>query len=275
MVSMDLSSVRVERLPDAIAHQLETLILEGVVSRGERLPAERTMARELKVSRQSLREALHKLESRGLVETRHGGGTYVKGVLAPMLIDPLIELFQRHPETAADFVEFRYTLEGMAAYHAALRSTEADRQLLGARFKAMEAANALEDPNEEAERDADFHIAIAEASHNVVLLHVMRGLFALLRKGVFFNRKQLYVRPGARELLLRQHRAVFDAISAGDPEAARDAAHAHMAHLTHVLNDIKADELRTTAARRRLTRYFVERRQPDPVAHQDDAKSDG
>jgi len=263
MGSMDFPNIQTERLADAIAHQLETLILEGVVQRGERLPSEREMARELKVSRQSLREALQKLESRGLVETRHGGGTYVKGVLTPILIDPLINLFQRHPETATDFVEFRYTLEGMAAYYAALRSTDEDRQLLAARFAAMVAAHTLEDPSEEAERDVDFHIAIAEASHNAVLLHVMRGLFALLRKGVFFNRTQLYVRPGARELLLKQHRAMYDAVMAGDPETARNAAHAHMAHVTHVLRDIMVDELRTTAARRRLSRYFIERRRPD------------
>lgn len=112
----------------------------------------------------------------------------------------------------------------MGAYHAALRGTDADRETLSEHFAAMERAHANEDPTEEAERDADFHYAIAEASHNTVLMHVMRGLLDLLRRDVIFNRMRLYKRPDARDVLLRQHRAIYAAIMARDAEAARAAA---------------------------------------------------
>ncbi|MBI1207967.1 MAG: FCD domain-containing protein [Azospirillum sp.] len=251
---MTYRKVTQERLSDAISKQLEGLILEGVLRPGERLPPERELARELDVSRPSLREALQKLEASGLLETRHGGGTYIKNAFATALTEPLIDLFQRHPETAYDFIEFRYTLEGIGAYYAALRATEDDRTLLRQRFDAMEAAHALDDATEEAERDADFHLAIAEASHNLVLMHVMRGLFALLRKGVVFNRMKLYGRPDARNLLLEQHRAMITHILAGDADAARAAAHAHMNHVLQVLREMQLDEARINVARRRLAR---------------------
>ncbi len=268
---MTYDKIKQERLPDAIARQIETLILDGVLRPGERLPPERELAQQLDVSRQSLREALQKLETCGLLESRHGGGTFVKSAIASALTDPLVDLFQRHPETAFDLIEFRYALEGMGAYYAALRGTDEDREILTSRFRAMEAAHRLDDPTEEAERDADFHIAIAEASHNVVLLHVMSGLFALLRKGVLYNRMHLYSRRGARELLLRQHRALYEAILAGDPEAARTAAHAHMSHVNQVLRDLRLNEARESVARRRLSRYLAEKRKESGRIESDSA----
>lgn len=254
---MEYPKIKQERLGDIIARQLEKLILEGVLRPGERLPPERELAHELDVSRPSLREALQKLEASGLIETRHGGGTYVKSAIASAITEPLIDVFQRHPEAALDFIELRSTLEGISAYYAALRGTEEDREMLNDRFRAMEEVHHLADPSEEAERDADFHIAIAEASHNMVLLHVMRGLLGLLRKDVIFNRKQLYAREGSRDLLLRQHRAIFEAIMSGDPEAARTAAHSHMAHVDRVLRDQQLSEARIDVARKRLARHLA------------------
>jgi GntR family transcriptional regulator, transcriptional repressor for pyruvate dehydrogenase complex len=255
--SMEYPKIKQERLGDVIARQLEKLILEGVLGPGERLPPERELARELDVSRPSLREALQKLEAAGLLETRHGGGTFVKNAIAAAITEPLIDVFQRHPEAALDFIELRSTLEGISAYYAALRGTEEDREILTDRFRAMEEAHNLDDPSEEAERDAEFHIAIAQASHNIVLLHVMRGLLGLLRKDIIFNRKQLYVREGARDLLLRQHRSIYEAIMAGDPEAARAAAQSHMAHVDRVLREQQLSEARIDVARRRLARHLA------------------
>jgi DNA-binding FadR family transcriptional regulator len=234
---MEFPKIRQERLSDTIAKTLERLIVDGVFAAGDRLPSERDLSASLDVSRPSLREALHKLETRGLLETRHGGGTYVRDTLGMRLTDPLADLFQRHPQAGVDFIELRKTLDGISAYYAALRGSDADHAAISEKFEAMVVAHASDDPAVEAERDAEFHIAIAEASHNLVLLHVMRGLLDLLRKDVLFNRDILYSRPRARDRLLDQHRAIHDAIIAGDPEAARDAAQAHMAHVEDVMRD--------------------------------------
>ncbi|MBL8659621.1 MAG: GntR family transcriptional regulator [Rhodospirillales bacterium] len=256
---MTFAKIKQERLSDVIARELEAMIMEGVLAPGDRLPPERELAQEFSVSRPSLRQALQKLETAGLVETRHGGGTFVRDAIAPGLADSLAEVFQRHPEAAIDFIELRATLDGMSAAYAAARGTEDDRAAIAERFQAIEAAHSLDDPSEEAERDADFHIAIAEASHNVILLHVVRGLLDLLRKDVIFNRNTLYERSGARDALLVQHREIHDAIMGRDPERARRAAAAHMAHVDVVLRDRQRADARADVAHRRLARYLAGR----------------
>ena len=130
-----------------------------------------------------------------------------------------------------DFLEFRTTVDGDSAHYAALRATDADRKLLTSYFEAMEKAHVMEGPAEEADIDADFHLAIAKAAHNQVLLHIMRSLFNLLRKDVFFNRMRLYSHHGSRDLLLNQHREIYQAIIAGDPERARSAAEKHLGYV--------------------------------------------
>lgn len=260
---MQYPKIRQERLSGSVARELEKMILEGLLEPGDRLPSERQLAQELEVSRPSLREALQKLEAAGLVETRHGGGTYVRNAIAASVTDPLADVFERHPEAALDFIEFRETLDGISAYYAALRGTEDDHKMLSERFAAIEAAHQLDDSALEAQRDAEFHIAIAEASHNVILLHVVRGLLELLRKDVVFNRAQLYSGPGQRELLLQHHRLICDAILSGDAEKARNAAQAHMHHVDQTIRDRQLRRSRAEVSHRRLERYRAEKAAAD------------
>ena len=141
-----------------------------------------------------------------------------------------------------DFLEFRTTVDGDSAHYAALRATDADRKLLTSYFEAMEKAHVMEGPAEEADIDADFHLAIAKAAHNQVLLHIMRSLFNLLRKDVFFNRMRLYSHHGSRDLLLNQHREIYEAIIAGDPERARSAAKRHLGYVKETAEKMGPEE---------------------------------
>ena len=88
------------------------------------------------------------------------------------------------------------------------------------------------------------HIGVYEASHNVVLLHIMRALSGMLREGVFHNREKLYARSEVRDVLRDQHRAIYDAVMARDPAAAGKAAEDHMLYTRRVLNEIAAAEAR-------------------------------
>ena len=249
---MTFDKIKQGKIADKVIGQLEELVYGGVLEPGEKLPPERDLAKKMGVSRPSLREALYKMETRGLFESRQGGGTYVRSIVEPVFTDPLIDMFSSHPGAAEDYVEFRKALEGVAAYYAALRGTEADHEIITERFKAMEAAP--QDPKIEAVTDAAFHLAISEAAHNVVLLHIMRGLFNLLRTGVFYNRSQLYARKGARDLLLGQHKAMYDAILEGDPESAQEAAHNHLDYVLEFLYELGRTEVREDVSRRRLDR---------------------
>ena len=141
-----------------------------------------------------------------------------------------------------DFLEFRSTVDGVCAHYAALRATDADREVLTSCFRAMEKAHETVIPTEEADIDADFHLAIAKAAHNQVLSHIMRSLFNTLRKDVFFNRMQLYSHHGSRDLLLNQHREIYEAIIAGDPERARSAAKRHLGYVKETAEKMGPEE---------------------------------
>ena len=112
---MKAAPVQQRRLADDIVDRIETLILEGTLKPGERLPAERALAEEFGVSRPSLREALQKLVARGLLQSRHGGGTFVSEALGSSFRDPLLQLLEKNPEAQRDLLEFRHTLEGCFA----------------------------------------------------------------------------------------------------------------------------------------------------------------
>lgn len=260
---MNYEKIKQGKVADTIAQELEKNILQGLWVPGDKLPAERELAAQMSVSRPSLRTAIQKLEDQGLVETHQGGGTFVKNFLSPSLTDPLMRMFQTNPDTARDFVEFRSIVEGNAAYFAALRSTDADREILQACFEAMEKAHTEDDPQDEADIDVDFHIAIAESSHNIVLLHIMRALVNVLREGVFYSRVQLYTRRGARDLLLKQHRAIYEPIMKGDPDEARKAAKDHLIYVQEAMRDLEQEEMRQAISSQRLERYQQRQKKPD------------
>ena len=118
--------IKPAKLSDQIVQQLEHMLLEGSFAPGQKLPTERELAAQFDVSRPSLREALQKLEAKGLVSRKQGGGTFVCDNLVGGLTDPLFELIGRHPESQFDLLEFRHALEGICAYYAALRGTKND-----------------------------------------------------------------------------------------------------------------------------------------------------
>ena len=241
------------RLSDQLAEQLEAMIVEQGLKPGDRLPAERQLAEQLQVSRPSLREAIQKLISKGLLVSRRGGGTYVQEIPKAAFIDPLVVLFRENPEYRFDVLEIRHALEGNAAGYAALRATDEDKQYIRQCFEHMLAQHGSDDPMDEARADAAFHLSIVEASHNLVLLYVMRGLFELLQNSISHNLDKLYSMPRVFDPLKEQHRALMEAVVAGKPEQARRAAEEHLAFVEDSLKSIDADEARKARALRHLT----------------------
>ena len=234
---MTFQKIEPERIADSIRRQIELLILRGILRPGERLPSERDLAAQLAVSRPSLREALAQLEQAGLVETRAGSGAFVADVLGSAFAPPLVRLFSTHSEALFDYLAFRRDLEGLAAARAAAQASETDLKVITAIFRKREAAHESRSPREEAALDADVHMAIVEASHNVVMLHMMRSMFELLKAGVFYNRQTLFAMRTTRRDLLNQHRAIHDALLARDPDASRAAVEAHLGFIEAEMRD--------------------------------------
>jgi GntR family transcriptional repressor for pyruvate dehydrogenase complex len=224
-----------QRLSDSIGTQIEQLIIEGALQPGHPLPAERALAQKFGVSRPSLREALLRLEARGLLKVARSGGFVVTDVTAPTIASPLAHLLQRHPTAEQDVLELRHGLELVAAHFAALRATRGDRAQLRRVFARLAGPRATPDAIAAAQVDAEFHLAIAEASHNVALIHVMHGLHNLLNTTMRHAWEVMHREPDSVQVLHEQHRALLDAVLSGDPGVARDAAHLHLNYVRETL----------------------------------------
>lgn len=251
---MPFQKIASEKLAAAVVRQIEQLILQGILRPGDRLPAERELSDRFGVSRPSLREAIADLSARGLLSTRAGAGIYVADVLGNAFSPALTRLFASHEGALLDYIAFRRDMEGIAAARAATSGSDTDLALVGAIFAKMEAAHAKRDPSEEAALDADFHMAIVEASHNVVMLHMMRSMMDLLREGVFYNRSIMFRQRTTRDTLLDQHRAISEALQARDAEGARAAVEAHLAYVRGALVDQREADRHEATARLRLER---------------------
>ena len=248
---MTYQLVKQPKISDVILAQLETMILEGSLKPGQQLPPERTLAIEFKVSRPSLREALQKLSAKGLIVSRQGGGSFVSEKIGSSIVDPLTELFSTHPEAQSDLLEFRHALEGVSAYYAALRCTPEDKKRLTACYAALQSAHEQKSFEKETKADAEFHLAIAEASHNAVLLHTMRSLFTLLHKNIYSNLESIYRKRDTRQLIHDQHRVLLETIVAEKPEEACNAAHDHLAFVKAAIVEQSKDSTRQERAMRR------------------------
>ena len=218
-----------QKLSDQIAEQLEGMIADGTLRPGERLPAERQLSERLGISRPSLREAIQKLASKGLLTTRQGGGSFVTDNLSSSFSDPLLALLKDQPNAEFDTLEVRKELEGVAAYNAATRATESDRERIWACFSRMAEIQRSHAPSFDKLRvDGDFHQSIVESAHNIVLVHFMRAIRDVLEGTINSYLDEFYATPKFVELICRQHQDIVTAIMDRDPEAARERAKSHL-----------------------------------------------
>jgi GntR family transcriptional repressor for pyruvate dehydrogenase complex len=249
---MPFQPVTPEKLSQAVIRQIEKLILRGILRPGERLPPERELAERLNVSRPSLRDAIGALQAAGLLSAKAGAGVYVADVLGSAFAPALVELFARHDEAVLDYLSFRRDMEGLAAERAATHGSDTDLAVVQAVYDKMEAAHGKRNGDEEAQLDAQFHMAIIEASHNVVMLHMMRSMYELLRGGVFYNRQVMFKQRTTRAALLDQHRAINDALQGRDATQARAAVEAHLDYVEDALTNQKKADRNESIARQRL-----------------------
>ena len=249
---MPFQKVQPEKLAASVVRQIELLILRGILRPGERLPGERELSDRLGVSRPSLREAIAELQELGLLTTRAGAGIYVADVLGSAFSPALQRLFATHEEAVFDYISFRRDIEAMAAERAARLASDSDLAVVQTVFERMETSHARRNTEEEARLDAQFHSAIIEASHNVVMLHMMRSMYDLLRAGVFYNRQVMFRQRTSRAALLDQHRAINTALQARDASNAAAAVRAHLGYVEQALRDQQSAARNEAVARQRL-----------------------
>jgi GntR family transcriptional repressor for pyruvate dehydrogenase complex len=205
-----------------IIEQVKSLMRRRRYLRGARLPSERDLAKELNVSRPSVREALRMLTLIGVLDTRHGSGTQVASSSSNVFKAPFEFLIMLDRPSIHDLYETRELIEVFLAGRAAERRTSEDLAALESALREMR--RVLPDWAAMIEPDVRFHQAVAAAAHNCVLERVMGSLHDAIRSAI-----QAAI-PGARDIVgsYKAHRKIFDAIRQKNPEAARRAVARHM-----------------------------------------------
>jgi GntR family transcriptional repressor for pyruvate dehydrogenase complex len=213
-----------KKILDEVYDQLLSLISNGKLKPGERLPPERVLARDLKVSRQSIREALKKAESKGLVKVRQGEGTFILSAASHLIESPFLTLMTEEVEKIYEFIEIRKLIEVWCAKKSAEFITAKELKKME---KALSEMEKLIDSREILGKpDIDFHIAIAEASHNTLMVHMMttiRQIFLSMFKISNFIR-----RPGKNKILIKQHQEIYEAIKNRNPGLAGKKMERHL-----------------------------------------------
>lgn len=223
-------SIKHTKISEEIANQIKHLIVDGKLKPGDRLPPEREMIKQLGVSRPSLREALNSLVTMGFLEVRQAKRTFVKSVTSKLIDDPLALLIKADEQKIFDLIEVRKAIETWAAYHAAQKASEGDIQQLAIIIGEME--KAFEEGRSWEKEDADFHLAIAKATHNTIHMHIMSGIYDLLRESmskIFTDREKV-------KKLMTHHQQIFNAIKNRSPEKARQKT---LDHLNFVESEVK------------------------------------
>ncbi|MCD2165516.1 transcriptional regulator LldR [Comamonas koreensis] len=238
------------RLADHVVEKLLALVQARGLQPGQRLPAERQLALELGVSRTSVREALQKLISQGVLSARRGDGTYVQTVPSADWLQeamaPLAGLIESDPNYRYDVLETRHALESSTAWLAAQRATAQDKERIQRCFDVMIEHQQSGHAELAARADAQFHLAIAEASHNLVLVQVMQSLFTVVLSTVERNRHDMFrlSAPVTLQQLTVQHQSLMQAILEGDPQRARACIGEHLEHVRHTIQQMDEERAR-------------------------------
>ena len=215
--------VQTSRLYQQIVQQIEESIDKGELKEGDQLPAERDLAQQFGVSRTAVREAVKTLREKGLVEAYAGRGTFITNGSTNSIRNTLDRMIRNGPlEGTVHLAEMREILEPEIAFLAAKRADQETISAMQESISVMDAAR--RDPEAFIEGDLDFHLALAEAAGNPLILSLIDSIVGLLRE----QRMRTYYTEGGPERGQYHHKRILEAIEHRDPQGARDAMRAHL-----------------------------------------------
>jgi len=216
--------VQSSRLYEQIVKQIEDSIEKGDLKEGDQLPAERELALQFGVSRTAVREAVKALQEKGLVEAHPGRGTFITSETSNSIRLTFNRMIKSEPrEGTIHLVEVREILEPEIAALAATRVTEDSLIELREAIEIMDRAK-LDDPNSFIEADLDFHLALAEAAANPLILSLIDSIVGVLRE----QRLSIFKVEGGPDRGQYHHKRILEAIENRDAVGAREAMRAHL-----------------------------------------------
>lgn len=211
-----------------LSKQLQEQIIYGEICPGQKLPSQRQLAKRFDLSRATVREAVQELELKGLVETYHGGGSVCKNLLESCFDMPL-EGIGDNIDYQVQVMEMRAALEGEAAYYAALRATDEQLEKIGLEYHAMQERNSGNTTLAKAKADLRFHMMIAEASHNLLVISFSQIFYNRFFNAIYGVLDRTLKKFGRYPDGIRaQHTQIYQALLNRDATLARKLAIEHI-----------------------------------------------
>jgi GntR family transcriptional regulator, transcriptional repressor for pyruvate dehydrogenase complex len=224
-----IQPIKKTRVAEEIADRIRLLILDGTLPPGRPLPGERTLAARFGVSRGSIRDAFRMLETIGLLETRHGQGTFPRELDVNRLVAPLASILTFQHDLREELLDVRRMFEPAVARAAAARVTDDDladlERILDTQRKKIRTGGST------IIEDTAFHAVLARATRNRVVMRIMETLNDLLVE----SRKMTLKQKGRPERSIRGHEAVVAALRRRDPDAAARAMHTHIDQIAELV----------------------------------------
>ncbi|SDL42276.1 FadR/GntR family transcriptional regulator [Halarsenatibacter silvermanii] len=231
---MEFEPIKTNKVYEEVINQIREMIYRGELSRGDKLPSERELKKELNVSRASIREAFSALEMIGLIESRPGEGTFIKTDADRNLLEPLSLVLMLENDIAQELLELRKILEVDCVKFASERITEEELEQLAGYLAEMEEMSGFEE--ESIKLDKNFHHTIAEAGKNNVLYYVMTSIMDAMDFHIKHTRTTLVSRPETMNQFTVQHRKIFEAVKAGDSDSAMKKMEEHLEYVEKLIS---------------------------------------
>jgi GntR family transcriptional repressor for pyruvate dehydrogenase complex len=226
--------VKTSKISDEVYQQIVSLISNGQLKPGDRIPSERELSSELRISRQSIREALNRAEIMGLIDVRQGEGSFILSSLKGSLKPPLTVIIEKQVERIFDFLEIRKLVEGWCAEKAALEATGEELEDMKTILDKMKKVVSKDKQWEEL--DLVLHLSIAKATHNIVAIHIMDAL--KVNFSLFFRFTKSMPSSERLDVLWQHHYDIIDAIARKDSNMAKQKV---IDHLNFIEQKIRKD----------------------------------
>lgn len=233
-----ISPLKSTRKSDEVFDQIARFVRDGRFQPGAKLPPERELAVLFNTSRPTIREALYRAELVGLIEVRHGAGSYVMSAQPREAMDrPIIDLIKKEAHRISEFFEIRRALEGWCAAQAAKVAKRKDLKEMKSRLDRMKELDVTDEDWES--NDIAFHQALAASTGNPIAIRIM----GILREGfsAFYRFKRFIPNREEQELIWQHHADIYEAVKRKSPVDARAAIIAHMDFIESRLGESMRD----------------------------------
>ncbi|WP_077619366.1 FadR/GntR family transcriptional regulator [Bacillus sinesaloumensis] len=233
---MEYKKIKPKKIYEEVADALQEAIRSGELKPGTKLESVQQLAESFQVGRSAIREALTALKAMGLIEMRQGEGTYVKEFQADAFSFSLATAMLMNQQDVMHLLEVRKIIETGAAATAAKKHTTENLKKMDLALGGMKAALGNEELGETS--DLQFHLAISEATQNPMLTNLLLQVSDLMQETMKETRRiTLFSLEKTTDKLYDEHLVIYEAIAAGNEEAARSAMLTHLNNVEEILEE--------------------------------------